>query len=102
MNIITQTLLTLPLLGAATFLACAPATAQTEAAGDEEVLLTTVTLRDPGNRNMASHTVLVPKGWQTRGGVTWTPEVSMAYVHLEAAISAEDGREVVFYPNGDR
>tara|TARA_R110002126_G_scaffold16625_2_gene66303 strand:- start:4559 stop:5758 length:1200 start_codon:yes stop_codon:yes gene_type:complete len=58
------------------------------------------TLRDPGNQNMESHTVLVPEGWTLEGGVTWTPENAIAYVHVDATVAGPDGHAVEYHPNG--
>ncbi|MEM9381316.1 MAG: hypothetical protein AAGB93_15290 [Planctomycetota bacterium] len=44
------------------------------AAPTGSVVLTKETLRDPGVRNMESHTVLVPKGWKVEGGGFWAPK----------------------------
>lgn len=67
---------------------------------DGALELSTVELRDPGTNDMVSHRVLVPKGWETSGGVTWTPQQTRAYVHLEVSIDAPDGRGVRYLPNG--
>ncbi|MBK8100795.1 MAG: hypothetical protein IPK26_27220 [Planctomycetes bacterium] len=52
-------------------------------------------LTDPGFGGIASHSLLVPKGWQLEGGVQWTghPEV---YVHLVAAVRGEHGESLHF------
>ena len=36
-----------------------------------QVLMTEHRLRDPGSRNMVSHTLLAPKGWTVKGGASW-------------------------------
>ena len=38
------------------------------------VVLTKHTFKDRGTRNMESHTVLVPKGWEVEGGAFWAPK----------------------------
>lgn len=73
-------------------------TAATAAA--EDLRLEQRTLRDPGMHDVESHTLLVPEGWTLEGGVTWTPEITSAYVHVDATVTAPDGRQVGFHPSG--
>jgi len=56
------------------------------------------TVRDPGIENIASHTLLVPRGWRFRGEVRWTIRRTANPVNFVGAIQAPDGREVVFAP----
>ncbi|MCP3918661.1 MAG: hypothetical protein GY711_24205 [bacterium] len=67
---------------------------------DAPLRLVRTALRDPGTNNIESHTLLVPEGWRTEGGVSWTPEQTWAYVHVDMGVSAEDGREARFLPAG--
>ncbi len=59
-----------------------------------------VTLRDPGMDNMVSHTLLVPKGWEVKGGQQWNPQAFRDAVHLNLRISSGDGHELAVYPGG--
>ncbi len=63
-------------------------------------VLRQVALHDPGTGGMESHHLLAPEGWRVSGGVEWTPMVLLAYVHLDAAATAPDGREARFHRNG--
>ena len=59
-----------------------------------------VTLRDSGMDNMISHTFLKPKGWQVQGGQQWNPQLYKDFVHLNLAVTANDGRQMRVYPGG--
>lgn len=51
--------------------------------------------RDPGLGNVASHTLLVPKGWQFQGGVQWTPTADN-FVHFIGALQGPDRESLHF------
>lgn len=74
--------------------------AHQQASNSHSLQLKQTKVYDPGTNNMHSHNVLVPEGWNLSGSVTWTPMVQFAFVHLDIAITAPDGREVRSFPNG--
>ncbi|MGI9012854.1 MAG: hypothetical protein ACR2GY_01230 [Phycisphaerales bacterium] len=67
---------------------------------DPQVILEKVELRDPGMDNMVSHTLLKPKGWTVEGGQQWNPQLYQDFVHLNLAVSSNDGRQFRVYPGG--
>lgn len=50
---------------------------------------------NPGMGNVASHTLLVPKGWQFQGGVQWTPTVDN-FVNFVASVQGPDRESLHF------
>lgn len=66
------------------------------------VTLEPVTLTDPTMGNAPSHTLLVPVGWQRRGGVRWNPpQLYQDMVHLDLRVSAPDGTGFGYYPGAN-
>lgn len=55
-------------------------------------------VRDPAMGNIASHTMLVPKGWDFRGSVLWVRDVDM-FVHFTGTLTGP-GRESLHFDRG--
>jgi len=63
------------------------------------VVLERKTLTDPGVNNMPSHTILVPKGWQVKGGAWWAaPAFFKVLPSQDITITAPDGTELHIAP----
>lgn len=62
--------------------------------------LKTHTFKDPGVRNMESHTVLVPDGWSAKGGPWWAGENYFNVLPSQLiTVSSPDGVEVEIAPS---
>ena len=65
----------------------------------EPLILNHYTLRDPGSRNMESHTILAPKGWTIQGGAFWAnPKLFRVHPSQHVIVSGPDGRFVKINP----
>ena len=65
--------------------------------GDAIVLEKRV-IYDPGMNNMPSHTFLMPRGWQFRGGVVWTPNKAVNFVNFVGTVTASNHTALNFLP----
>lgn len=53
------------------------------------------TFHDQGFGGMASHVMLLPKGWKVEGGALWTPSETIVS-HFFAVVDSGDGRRITF------
>lgn len=75
-------------------------TKPTRAAPQGNLILTRHVLRDPGVRNMESHTLLAPKGWQVKGGAWWAnARYFKVMPSRDILVTAPDGRQVHLRPS---
>lgn len=66
----------------------------------QTLVLTQRSFNDPLSSNMASHTILAPKGWKAEGGAFW-PGAKLFRIHPSQRITltAPDGRQAVLGPS---
>ena len=65
-----------------------------------QIILQRKILRDPGVKNMESHTILVPKGWQVTGQAFWaSPNFFKVLPSQHIRVAAPHGPEVILAPH---
>jgi len=84
---------------AAAFAVTALFSVTSDAAASETLVLKRHTFRDPGSRNIPSHTVYAPEGWSAEGGAFWANQAFFRILPSQrVVVKAPDGRMAAVYP----